>query len=162
MSYYPIRQRCATDSALTWEPTRRFIGTTAALITMAAVEAGTAVASAKIQSNAAKNAAKTQAGGTQQALDFQKQMWGQQQQLMNPYLQAGGAATGLLSSVMRPPGTPGAYRPGMANVPSPFMGPTMSPGGTPPPPGGYPVRPPPTPNQMLPPPPNPWAIPRPQ
>ena len=65
------------------------IGIGAALLIGAAVSGGTAVASAKISSNAAKNARDQQQAATNQAL-------GVQQQMAQPFVQAGQAALGRI------------------------------------------------------------------
>lgn len=67
------------------------IGVGAALLIGSAVAGGTAVAGAKIQSNAAKNAAKAQQAGTDRALAVQ-------QQQNAPYLQVGQQAAARLAS----------------------------------------------------------------
>lgn len=54
---------------------------------------------ANTQAGAAKSAAQLQAESAQNALDFQKQMWGTQQQNMAPWLQAGQGAIGQLSQL---------------------------------------------------------------
>lgn len=94
---------------------------TATLIGMAIAKGVSEYAAAKKTSSAAKKAAETQATGTQQALDFAKQMWGVQQNAQQPYLQAGGQAAGLLGGLMTPQGAPGAYRPGQNYAPPPLV-----------------------------------------
>lgn len=82
------------------------IGTTMALIGMAAATAGSKVVASKIQSNAANKAAKTQVAAAGQAGDFLKQIYGQQQQMQAPYIAQGQRATALLGDLMTP--NPGA------------------------------------------------------
>lgn len=97
------------------------IGTTAALIGLTAASAAGKVVGGAMQSRAAGKAAETQQKGADKAADYQKQMWGQQQQLMDPYRKTGGQSNALLGSLMLPPGAPGAYRPGMDFRPQPPM-----------------------------------------
>lgn len=78
----------------------QLIGTTAALITLAAVSAGSAVATAKIQSSAAEKAAKIQSESAKQQMDVYTNIWGQQQRNMAPYKQLGDNASALLASLM--------------------------------------------------------------
>lgn len=80
------------------------IGTAAALITMAIVNGGAQVASAKIQSNAAKNAVRAQQAGTDQAMQYAQNAYQQQQQLMSPYLAAGYQANNMMGRLIGPPG----------------------------------------------------------
>jgi hypothetical protein len=54
--------------------------------------------------NAAKTAAQQQLQSGQQALDFEKQMWGQLQGQAAPYLTAGTGAIGRLSDLLHVPG----------------------------------------------------------
>src|SRR6266568_4057378 len=55
---------------------------------------------ANTQADAANNAAALQANSSKEALDFQKQAWGQTQQEMNPYLQAGYGGLANLQSLL--------------------------------------------------------------
>lgn len=105
-----------------YEPRRHF-GVTATLIALAATSAISGVAKAKIESNAANKAADIQQQGSQKAMDFAKQMWGQSQQSLNPFVQNGQTASNMLGSLLRAPGTPGAYHPGTSYAPPPTMGP---------------------------------------
>ena len=50
---------------------------------------GGSVGGALIQSNAAKNAAKTQAGAAQSGIDIQREMFDETQALLKPYVDAG-------------------------------------------------------------------------
>lgn len=113
------------------------VSTTAALIGMGAAKLVGGAIGAKKGSSAAKKAANIQTASANRAIDMQRQIWGQQQQNISPYMQAGGNAMGLLGSLMMPPGQPGAYRPGQPPT-MPPMG--MGPGGPGPgglmPPGG--------------------------
>lgn len=63
-----------------------------------AASAGSAVASAKIQSNAAKNAAKTQVASQDKAQTFNQQAFQQQQQALQPYISGGQDAFSRLMS----------------------------------------------------------------
>lgn len=89
------------------------VATTAALIGMAIASAGSKAVESGIQAHQAGKAVKAQQSSIQQALNLQQQMWGQQQQYQKPYLDAGNNAVGLLGSLMRPAGSPGAYNPTM-------------------------------------------------
>ena len=73
----------------------------------AGIGAAGSIISSGQQAGAAKNAAQLQYLAQQQALDFQKQQWAQQQQNIAPWLQAGQGALGNLSWLMgvTPPGT---------------------------------------------------------
>lgn len=93
-----------------------------------AASAGSAVASAKIQSNAAKNAAKTQVASQDKAQTFNQQAFQQQQAALQPYISGGQDAfsrlmsqhygTGGLSAGMQ--GT--AVLPGQGFTPQPPRG----------------------------------------
>ncbi len=63
-----------------------------------AIGVGGSLASGALGSHAASTAANQQVQAGQQALDFQKQIWGQQQQNMAPFLQAGQSSIGTLMS----------------------------------------------------------------
>lgn len=63
-----------------------------------AASAGSAVASAKIQSNAAKNAAKTQVASQDKAQTFNQQAFQQQQAALQPYISGGQDAFSRLMS----------------------------------------------------------------
>src|SRR5512138_2874348 len=55
------------------------------------------------QQQSANRATRTQFEAGNAARNMQQQLWGQYQQLQNPYLQAGQSAAGLLGSVMGSP-----------------------------------------------------------
>lgn len=74
-----------------------------AVATVAAIGAGTSIASAKIQSNAAKNAAKTQTEAANKSLAFQQQQFANQQAAFQPYQQAGARANAQLSNLASRP-----------------------------------------------------------
>jgi hypothetical protein len=57
-----------------------------------------------VQAQAAEQAAQLQAQSQQKALDFQKQVWGQQLANQAPFLRAGQGAVTQLASLMRPGG----------------------------------------------------------
>lgn len=86
------------------------VGTTATLAIVGGIGAAGSVASAKIASNAAKDAAQTQAKAGQQALTTQQQMYQQARQDFNPYQQAGAGALGRLGQ--RASAAPPAFTPG--------------------------------------------------
>lgn len=72
------------------------IGIGAAMLIGSAVAGGTAIAGAKLQSNAAKDAAKAQQAGTDRALQVQ-------QQANAPYMQLGQQAAGRLGQMAANP-----------------------------------------------------------
>lgn len=82
---------------------------TSTLLGMAAVSAGTKVASGIMQAKAANKTAKTQATAAEDAQKMYERMWGQYQQQQQPYMQMGQNAAGLLGSVMMPRNSPGSY-----------------------------------------------------
>jgi hypothetical protein len=127
------------------------VGTGAALAIGAGISAGTSLAGAKLQSNAAKKAAETQAASAdkamayqaelaKQAMGLQGQMWGGIQQMYSPYTQSAPATLSALHEYLGIPGASqsqtmvpyGAYGPPMRQ---PFLG---QPGAGGPPPGGMP------------------------
>jgi len=65
--------------------------------------AGGAVASAKIGSNAAKNAAKTQSDAADKALAVQREQYQQQRQDFSPYQQQGAQAMGRMTAMSQAP-----------------------------------------------------------
>lgn len=69
-----------------------------------AAGAGASIYGASKQSGAAKDAQNLQAQEAQNALDFQKQEWNQQQSNEAPFLKAGQSAIGDLSSLLAPGG----------------------------------------------------------
>lgn len=89
------------------------IGTAMALGLMAATKAGSDITGAAISSHAANKATQAQQASIGKAMDFQKQMWGQQQQYQQPYMNAGANSVNMLGRLMTPPGQPGAYNPMM-------------------------------------------------
>jgi hypothetical protein len=117
-----LRFRCGF--ALTDQPEwshAHIIGTTAALIGAGIAAAAGGVASAAIGSNAATSAANTQSQSAQEALDFQKQMWAQQQANMGPYVSAGQTSIGnLMNSI-----NGGTFGPGSLPSPPTFTAPTL-------------------------------------
>ena len=87
-----------------------------------AVGVGGSLASAAIGSGAAKTAAGQQVSSAQQALDFQKQIWGQQQQNMAPFLQAGTQSIGQLMQGLQS----GQFGPGsLPELPAAFTAPSL-------------------------------------
>ena len=139
------------------------VGTTA-LIIMGIAQAGSAIAKAKIEANAAKKAAEAQTAALNTSTGINNRVAAQAQQNLNPYMQGGGQAMTTLTSLMAPQGTPGAYNP--AKPPQFTMNPYapgLSPGGLGPgtpgslavPPGVIrqppPMSAPPTPQPMIPP-----------
>lgn len=64
----------------------------------AAVQGGAQIAGAALQANAANNATNKQYQASQNALDFQKQEWGQTQANQAPFLQAGASAVNSLGA----------------------------------------------------------------
>lgn len=91
---------------------------TAALIGGVA-SAGGAITSGVLGANAAKGAANTQANEAQQALDFQKQVWQQQQQNQAPFIAAGQESVGKLMQGVNN----GTFGPGSI---APFKAPTAA------------------------------------
>ncbi len=99
---------------------------TAALIG-GAVAAGGSIAASKIQSNATKDASATQQTEANQALDFQKQQYADQQANQAPYLTAGKTALEQLSSLTGPNGLTAygkTFDPGTFNGGPAFKAPT--------------------------------------
>ena len=74
------------------------VGTTTAIGIAAAASAGAGIASAKIGSNAAQNAAATQSASADKALGLQQQVYGDQKAAQAPYQQLGQQALGRLSA----------------------------------------------------------------
>lgn len=116
--------------------------TAAAGIGSAVIGSNAAGNAASVQANAANEAAQLQYQSGQNALDFQKQVWNQQQANAAPWLQTGGTAVSTLDQLMglNPPNIPANYgqpQLSVANIPSVRGGPG---GSTPPPlqniPGG--------------------------
>lgn len=68
------------------------------LITSAAT-AGTQLIGAKMASNSAKNAAKTQEASANKAIDLQRQIYGQQEQRLSPFVSAGQQAVQSLGQL---------------------------------------------------------------
>src|SRR6266496_3272973 len=64
------------------------------------ISGGSAGKAADTQTAAANNAAQLEANSAKQALDFQKQVYGQSQQELNPYLQAGYGGLANLQSLL--------------------------------------------------------------
>lgn len=74
-----------------------------------AVQAGTSLASAGIQSAAINRATDAQSKAAQDTLGFQKQVYGDQQQAIAPYQQAGTNALGNLAQGTNGPVAPGSF-----------------------------------------------------
>lgn len=70
----------------------------AAIAIPAIIGAGTSVATAAISANAAGKAAKTQRQGADRAQAFNERVYGEQRELMRPYVQAGQESMGRLMS----------------------------------------------------------------
>lgn len=85
---------------------------TAALIGLGAMSAGSQVAGAMIGSRAAKGAAKTQAAAADRAMGVGRRVYDDQQALMAPYVNVGRSAVGTLGRLMTPgvPYTPELQR----------------------------------------------------
>lgn len=88
------------------------IGTTGAIIAASAIGAGSSLASGIIGSNAAKDASQQHVNADQQAIDFQKQVWQQQQQNFAPFLQGGQTSFAALLQAMGLTPAPGSALPG--------------------------------------------------
>lgn len=91
------------------------IGTTLGIT--AGVGAASSLGAASIQAGAAKNAAQLQYEEQQQALDFQKQQWEQQQQNIAPWLKQGQSAINTLGGLMGS----GAFAPWTQQFQAPTM-----------------------------------------
>lgn len=104
------------------------IGTTAALIGMAAASAGSKVASSVIESKASNKTAKTQVAATKQVQQRQDDMWADYNKQMSPYLESGRNSMNLLGSLMLPSGTAGSYQPRPQVPAGPPQGPPQGPG----------------------------------
>lgn len=86
------------------------VGTTLALIALATAATASSAVSAHAQSSAANKAAGIQTASANQAIDLQKQMWGQAQANAKPYMDLGSQAANTLGGAMgmgsvRPPQT---------------------------------------------------------
>lgn len=83
------------------------------LLTVGLIGGGTSLLGGLFGSNAAKKASEQQVQQEQQALDFQKQIWAQQQQNLAPYLSAGQTSIqklmGLLDNGTFGPGSTPAF-----------------------------------------------------
>ncbi len=79
---------------------QNFVGTALAL-TLAGLSAAGALGGAAIQGSAAKSAAQTQANAGNQAIDFQKQIFQQQQENQQPFLNAGSQSIGQLMQALQ-------------------------------------------------------------
>lgn len=92
-----------------------------ALLAGSAISAGTSLAGAGIQANAATTAANEQATEAQNALDFQKQVFGTEQQNFAPFLQAGQTSIGDLMKGLQN----GTFGPGSLPAAPSFTAPTL-------------------------------------
>lgn len=90
----------------------------------AALQSSAAGNAADTQANAADRAAQLQYQASQNALDFEKQQWGQQQANMAPWLQTGSAALGNLGYLMGLSPNQGSFGVGSPGAPTtpPFLG----------------------------------------
>lgn len=84
----------------------------------AVIAAGAAIGSAEIASHASGSAAKTQAQAASNALDFQKLVYGTQQQQIAPYLSAGTTGLNALTTAM--PSLTTGFDPTKAGIPATF------------------------------------------
>lgn len=105
------------------------IATGTALLLGGLAAAGGSVAAGAIQGSAAKSAAATQETAANQALDFQKQQYADQQANQAPYLAAGKGALEQLSQLTGPDGKALAgygktFDPGTFQAPDAFQAPT--------------------------------------
>jgi hypothetical protein len=100
------------------------IGTTAALLTAAAMSAGTQAVGGVMKSKASKAAAQDQARAAQQAQDYYRQGLGQLGQMYSPYINAGSGAMNTLGRLTTP--GPGAR---YASLGPPNVTPMMPQGG---------------------------------
>lgn len=98
------------------------IGTTAALI-MGGLSAAGALGGAKMSSNAAKSAAQTQANAGNQAIDFQREIFGTQQENQRPYMEVGATSIQDIMKAIQS-GKFGAGSTGMGDLPT-FEAPTL-------------------------------------
>jgi hypothetical protein len=87
------------------------IGTTAALITMAAVSAGTKATGAFLENRAAGKASKAMQQAATDSNRVARSVYQDQTAMTQPYRQAGAQSVGLLGSLMMPQGQPGSYSP---------------------------------------------------
>lgn len=74
-----------------------------AAITAAAIMAGSALAGGAMAANASKNAAKTQAQSAERAQQVNADMFRQQQQMQQPYMNLGNGAASMLGRLMGSP-----------------------------------------------------------
>ena len=80
------------------------------------------ITSGALQANAAENASETQAQEAQNALNFQEQVYGQQQQNQAPFLAAGQTSIGQLMTGLGN----GTFGPGTIPSPGAFQAPTLA------------------------------------
>jgi hypothetical protein len=102
------------------------MGVATTIAIAAAASAAGSVASSKIQSNAAKKAASMQQQASNQGMDLQRQMYGQQMQMHSPYMGMGNSAANTLGRLM---GAPAGAQFASAPLQNPMMGMGMPMGG---------------------------------
>lgn len=106
---------------------------TAIALGVGAASAGASVAAARMQSNAANNAARIQGASQDRAQGFNQQVYSDQQRLLNPYVQAGNDS---LSRLMAQHWGSGGLSPGMRGTATSYgMQETPNSQYAPPPPG---------------------------
>lgn len=76
---------------------------TTALLLGSALAGGTRLASAKMGSKAAKDAAKIQSRAADEAMGFTRQAYGDMGRVLSPYLAGGGTAFNTISRLVAPP-----------------------------------------------------------
>lgn len=75
----------------------------ASLLGAAAINAGTQLIGAKMASNSAKNAAKTQTDSANRAIDLQRDLYNQQQARLSPFIAQGASAAQSLGQMGNQP-----------------------------------------------------------
>jgi hypothetical protein len=92
------------------------------LLTVGLIGAGTSLFGGFMGSSASKKAANQQVDAENKALDFQKQMWGQQQENQAPYLQAGQTSIGNIMADLQSGKFGAGSLPAVPTAPGPFTG----------------------------------------
>ena len=96
------------------------------LIASAVIGAGASIFGGIEGSSAAQTAAQEQADSAQKGLDFQKQVWEQEQQNQAPYLQAGQTSIANLMSAIQSGKFGAGSLPAVPNAPGTFNAPSLA------------------------------------
>lgn len=87
-------------------------------------QSNASIAAAKLQADAGREASQLQYKSSQEALAFNRDMFGQQQRNMQPWLDAGGGALRQISDLTSPEGWASFKAPDAFKPPDPFVAPT--------------------------------------